>query len=837
MVHHCNSKSAIPGGEFHKNCEKYDFELADFQKYAITGIEKEEDVLITAHTGSGKTLPAEHAIQKYCEIPASLFDDSGPKRRRVIYTAPIKALSNQKFKDFTEKFPHISFGILTGDIKFNPDADCIIMTTEILRNTLFQRKSIEAETLDAENTSLHFEMDVEKELACVVFDEVHYINDADRGKIWEETIMMLPHEVRLVMLSATIDKSIQFAEWIEKTRQRDVWLCSTDERIVPLTHYGYICAPDSASKKIKDRKTREIVENTINRLIPYKVHEGTCKEENIMQVSKALDIFEKEKIRTNHSFVLNEIVHYLLRNNMLPAICFVLSRKLVERYAKEITTTLFEKDSKIPSIISKECDKILRKLPNHKEYTGLKEYRYLVSLLEKGIAVHHSGIVPVFREMVEILFAKGYVKLLFATETFAVGVNMPTKTVLFAGIKKFSGKGFRNLFSHEYTQMAGRAGRRGCDKVGHVIHLNNMYELPLISEYRQMMSGRPQSLVSKFQIYYNLILNLVANKNHSNSMKDFTKTSMIQNEISNELNGIQRECDEIIKRIETAEERIRMCKTPIDIMEKYIRFNEMVSMMKGKQRRQKIRDIESLEGEYVSLDKEHKFLTTLNNLKTELDKKKKQSENTDNYMDSMRWKISSILEKNGFIKSTNEESDSNYVLTEKGVTSSLIQEVFCLPWADFYDKTHELDGYTAKDLVVLFSCFTNINVNDEYKTFRTDKKGAMELWKTYEKYYDMETHEQISTNSDYNFHFDLINEMNDWCDCIDEVGSKNILSGLFQKGIFLGEFVKAVLKINNIASEFEKICETHMNMPLLAELKKIPDLTLKFVASNQSLYI
>ena len=152
-----NSKSAIPGGEFHKNCEKYDFELADFQKYAITGIEKEEDVLITAHTGSGKTLPAEHAIQKYCEIPASLFDDSGPKRRRVIYTAPIKALSNQKFKDFTEKFPHISFGILTGDIKFNPDADCIIMTTEILRNTLFQRKSIEAETLDAENTSLHFE--------------------------------------------------------------------------------------------------------------------------------------------------------------------------------------------------------------------------------------------------------------------------------------------------------------------------------------------------------------------------------------------------------------------------------------------------------------------------------------------------------------------------------------------------------------------------------------------------------------------------------------------------------------------------------------------------------
>ena len=234
---------------FHPSCETYEFELADFQKHAITGIEQDKNILITAHTGSGKTLPAEHAIKKYCGDSA-LFDGT-VKRNKGIYTAPIKALSNQKFKDFTEKFPEISFGILTGDIKSNPEADCHIMTTEILRNTLFQKKSIKAETLEKDKTTLHFEMDIENELACVVFDEVHYINDADRGKVWEETIMMLPETVQLVMLSATIDKSMQFAEWIEKTRNRETWLCPTTERIVPLTHYGYLVHQILLLKKLK----------------------------------------------------------------------------------------------------------------------------------------------------------------------------------------------------------------------------------------------------------------------------------------------------------------------------------------------------------------------------------------------------------------------------------------------------------------------------------------------------------------------------------------------------------------------------------------------------------
>ena len=154
---------------------------------------------------------------------------------------------------------------------------------------------------------------------------------------------------------------------------------------------------------------------------------------------------------------------------MLPAICFVFSRKLVERYAKTITSSLFEENSTIPSTIKRECEQILRKLPNFKEYINLPEFDMIIRLLEKGVAIHHSGIMPIFREMIELLFSKGYIKLLFATETFAVGINMPTKTVIFTGFDKFNGTSMRMLYPHEYTQMAGRAGRRGIDTIGYVV--------------------------------------------------------------------------------------------------------------------------------------------------------------------------------------------------------------------------------------------------------------------------------------------------------------------------------------------------------------------------------
>ena len=225
--------------------DNYDFPLSDFQKYAIEAIVEGHHALVTAHTGSGKTLPAEFALNYFVA-----------KGKRLIYTSPIKALSNQKYSEFSRKYPHISFGLMTGDIKLNPDADVLIMTTEILMNALFLQTLRKKE---GQVSSLEFNIDINEELACVVFDEVHYINDADRGQTWEKTILMLPKHIQMIMLSATIDAPEKFAKWAEREDDsKIVYLASTNKRVVPLTHYGYLTCNESYIKLLKNKNFKSL---------------------------------------------------------------------------------------------------------------------------------------------------------------------------------------------------------------------------------------------------------------------------------------------------------------------------------------------------------------------------------------------------------------------------------------------------------------------------------------------------------------------------------------------------------------------------------------------------
>ena len=244
--------------EFNKYFENYPYELSDFQKYAIEAIIRGNHALVTAHTGSGKTLPAEFAID--------YFNKNGKK---VVYTSPIKALSNQKYYDFCRKFPDISFGIFTGDIKINPNADVLIMTTEILMNYLFcMGKEYDKENIQS---NYDFQLNIQDELGCVVFDEVHYINDAERGQNWEKTILMLPPQVQMVMLSATIDAPEKFAKWCERDNSdKQVYLSGTHQRVVPLTHYGYLTTNEGVFKKIKDKETQQKIRSNTNKFIALK---------------------------------------------------------------------------------------------------------------------------------------------------------------------------------------------------------------------------------------------------------------------------------------------------------------------------------------------------------------------------------------------------------------------------------------------------------------------------------------------------------------------------------------------------------------------------------------
>jgi len=312
--------------KYKNDFSKYPFELSIFQKYAIEAINEGHHVLVTAHTGTGKTLPAEFAIEYFVS-----------KGKKVIYTAPIKTLVNQKFYDFTNKYTNITFGILSGDIKFNPEAQVLIMTAEILLNKLYQINNKIKTT-----SAVDFDMDFENELACVVMDEVHYVNDTDRGYVWENTLMMLPSHIQLVMLSATIDQPENFAYWCENLHKnnKQVYLTNTTYRVVPLTHFSFIVASQSVFKHIKDKTTQSEIKSITDKLLLIQDSNGKFNDENYTKMNKVLKLFQNNNIKISRQHVLNKVSEYLVQNEMLPALCFVLSRKQLEICAKEVTTNL-----------------------------------------------------------------------------------------------------------------------------------------------------------------------------------------------------------------------------------------------------------------------------------------------------------------------------------------------------------------------------------------------------------------------------------------------------------------------------------------------------------------
>jgi superfamily II RNA helicase len=812
--------------------EKHSFPLSSFQKFAIEAIVEGHHILVTAHTGSGKTLPAEFAIEHFVS-----------KGKKVIYTSPIKALSNQKFYEFSKKFPHISFGILTGDIKSNPEADVLIMTTEILMNTLYAK--LNKENFNMNNSLTMFDMDFTNELACVVFDEVHYINDLDRGRVWEETIMMLPLNIQMVMLSATLDSPEKFALWCETREQTNsksekiVYLTTTYERVVPLTHYSFITCTQGLFKVLKDKQLEMQIMKSCNSLHVIQDSKGNFIDTNYLKIKNTLETFQNKNHFVKRQHILNTVSKHMVELNMLPAICFVLSRKSLEQCAKEITIPLLEDDSKVPYIVKKECELIIRKLPNYHEYLLLPEYIQIVSLLEKGIGIHHAGIMPVLREMVELLFAKGYVKLLFATETFAVGINMPTKTVLFTDLNKFDGSGMRPFYSHEYTQMAGRAGRRGIDTVGHVIHLTNLFHNQDLLTLKTIMKGKPQTLVSKFKISYNLLLNLIS-IGETNYTK-YAKRSMIQNDIDNEINGYLKIIQRLQSELDQMSIVVNNCGTPIPVVEEYIKLNITRLNSVNKKRKDAERSLQKIKNQYYSVEKDVEIITKFNSKKDEMIFINDQLEVVEKTILTNITKILDMLQTRKFIEFVHESNQ--YKLTLKGNIASHLREINCLIFADFIE-IGKLKKFLPKEIVGILSCFTNITVSEEKRaSFPSSesndvKSFIIELYNSYQNQSNNELTNNINTGSNYYMHFDIIQYSIRWCECNNDMECKRLLNEMFlEKEIFLGEFVKAILKINNIVSEMEKVAEFIGDLEFLSILKQIPLLTLKYVVTNQSLYV
>lgn len=838
----------------------FQHELSPFQKHAIQAIVDGNHVLVTAATGSGKTLPAEFAIRHFTGLG-----------KRVIYCSPIKALSNQKTYDFTHKYPDITFGLLTGDIKTNPSAQVLIMTTEILMNQLFAKET-------TEESSLSFKMDIERELGCVIFDELHYINDAHRGHVWEQSILMMPAHVQMVMLSATLDDPVKFAGWVEArsfatsdcegrsfapadceghnrgfqsspalrasdapfaqyATLKQVVICSTDKRVVPLTHYIYMNGTEGLYKKLKDKETEARFRKSFDKCLPIRSADGVFNESTYKEAKTILDSLSANDIHMKRKNVLNNLFAHLRDNEMLPAICFVFSRKAVEQCAEEIVVPLLEDDSKVSYTVRYECESIIKRLPNWREYQSLPEYHQLVALLEKGIGIHHSGMIPVLREIVEFMISKKYIKVLFATESFAIGLDCPIKTAVFINLKKYDGGDQpRYLLPHEYTQMAGRAGRRGIDTVGHVVHCSNLFELPSMTTYKEVLCGTAQKLTSKFQIYYPVVLNLFKNLEHvsTEDIERFIENSMLQKEIDSVLGGLKRESDEISKKIANKEQGFANLKTQREILKEYSDLQVKLEFSANKKRKEIDTTIRKMFATNANLEKDYVFYMDYLRLKKSLEETNHCIRANENFVYNRVQRLLQVLVHVGVIRSVGEDKYTLVSHFMSEINPILIAHL-CNQWNYFAD-------FGAEDLVAFFSIFTDVRVHEESRIYSPYSDNSMmdEKLKSFvllknDLLQIEEKHGiQMKDSGLDDFCYDMVDTMYEWCACKDEADCKNVIAEIEERGVSVGDFTKAVLKISTMCRELMSICE---NVELMRKLTEVDKLVLKYVATNQSLYL
>ena len=850
MVVQLTNETYTPEGtsEYKKYFDKFSFSLSAFQKFAIEAIVTGNHTLSCVPTGSGKTLPALFAID--------FFTSQEPKKK-VIYTSPIKALSNQKYYEFTQKFPHLSIGLLTGDIKINPEADVLIMTAEILQNTLYKKTQL-SEQHGNVNPLLMFDIDFDNELACVIQDEVHMINDADRGHVWENTILMLPRHIQMVMLSATLDDPTKFARWIETrgdditstSDNKQVYLATSSYRPVPLTHYSFITAPSALFKCVRDKSEQERIRRQLNTPHVIQDAKGKFDEVKYHELKKIIGIINDNKVFVKRSFILNEVCKYMFENSMLPAVCFILSKRQIAEAAKEVSVPLLEDDSKVPYTVARECEQLLRsKIPNYQEYLTLPEYVEMVKLLEKGIAIHHSGVMPIIREIVEMMFEKGYVKLLFATETFSVGLNMPIKTVLFTDVKKFDGNLRRMLLSHEFVQASGRAGRRGIDTVGNVIHLTNLFRDIDLTNYRTMMHGKPQTLVSKFRVSYNLVFNLIASSLQSSTEAtgqtkclEFCNKSMIQHEISSQVSEYNKRIEHEKNELQRTNTALQSIRTPVDIITTYGELKEKLNTSKNKVRKQLERDIKNIEDTHRYLKTDMTTVFRLKERETLIETLERDSVNTSQFLQQTTQILIDKFYEENFIQDITD--NTNQLVTKKGVYATNIREVPCMVFSEVI-MTDSFRQLNTEEFIALASCFTGIKVPEDNRQIMPPsdipehlKVCIQDAVRYSEHYMDFENLHKISTGTEYELTYDIIHYVMKWCNASSQEECKLVLQDLENNEIIsTGEFVKALIKITNIASELERTCEFVGDIALKEMLSKVPTMVLKYIATNQSLYV
>ena len=763
----------------------FPFKCDTFQLHAINSIEKDNHVLISVPTSSGKTCCAEYAIHYNIK-----------KNKRIIYTSPIKSLSNEKYKEFKEK-NICSVGLLTGDNKINPDADLLIVTAEILRNALFKT---------TDNTDF---TDLLNNVGCVIMDEVHFINEPERGKVWEESLILLDDSIQLVLLSATIDRVDSFAKWLQSIKKKQLSLITSTKRIIPLTHSLFVS----------------------NEL--YKILDNNDKFDDIVyyETKKIYDKMRKdERIKISETTQINKLVNYIKQNDLLQTIFFSFSRNKCEEYANSVQLNLIDPLEQTEAINIFDSNIA----PYRKIYESLPQFIQMKKLIQKGVAFHHSGLIPILKEIVEIIFKKGLIKILFATETFAVGVNMPTRTVVFTNLSKTTNGGRRFLNTAEYKQMAGRAGRRGLDTTGNVI-LMTMYEYPDLLDLKSVMIKTMPHIESKFRIDYDYCLKTL-NSTNTNPIELFNSSLL-----STEIDSSYKSDLNIFNELQTKLEQINQVKIEPDILQKCDKIfskknlhNNLGFAVKVSQKEQKEIDKlrKSIPNEILNKYSEIK------SLEEELNKYSNKLNLYKQYITNETEKVYEILSHNKFI-----EKSVDVDLTTKGIIASNVNDCNGILLAEMISQGifDNLDTFEIISILSIFTSppksdsdgiFISTNLNKEFEKIKSIVSEYNKCEKNVGFYLENEDYWSLT-----NKYIDLV--MN-WVktDITDfEKLRRTTLQLLFDIGEYEGNFVKNMLKIYNIISNLKTICNIIKRFDLLQKIEKVDELILKDIVNVNSLYL
>ena len=750
------------------NTNQTNFKLDQFQEEAISFLKQGHSVVVSAPTGSGKTAIAEFVIEEALKG----ID-------RVFYTTPLKALSNQKLHDFQKKYGVDKVGILTGDTAINRDAQIVVMTTEIYRNMLY------GTLLGSVDENL-------KHLKYIVLDECHYMNDPERGTVWEESIIYSPSGIQILALSATIANAKDLAEWISNVHT-NTKLIESFTRPVPLRFFYF-----------KESSLYPLL-TTNHQLNPQlKQHKDSFNAHK-----QRFHDLQKHKAK-NTEVKLPGMISELHKKGLLPAIYFVFSRKGCELSLKDCQPLGF-------SLLTPEERKTLSTLIQEKTYGNefLFKHKHL-GFLYQGLAVHHAGLLPQWKTIVEELFSKGLIKVVFATETLAAGINMPAKTTIISNLGKRGDTGHKNLSSNQFLQMSGRAGRRGMDKVGNVVIKETIDHTAAFAA--KLATSLPEPLISQFSPNYSMVLNLL--QNHSiEQIKDLLNKSFGQYLINKDLKQYTNEKDTLESELPRL--KIYPCPNPqepgdITIFrkqdEKIHETKRLIAMLE----KQKNPDCKHYRNELrLSLATHEKypcFPCPNKSLCSKMEKKARQSENKvkiinkyTSLQEHFYWnqfiKLCKILTSRGYLKDN--------VPTEKGIMACSLRGENIL----FIAEVLALCDFDKLQPYEFAGCVSSLAIDDVRPRTYTKARASDKTEHTF--------------NAIQKVTRDLIKEQRDH-EVDIKVGFSPILSGLIQYWCKENTKWEDLLLMTNL-DDGDIVRASRRTMDLLRHIKNAPYLPQKLV--------